>query len=98
MAGGKGAACGWACAVGEAAMAARMAMDGRRCVKLRAPAEVRKQFFFAKKEPKNFYSLGYGPVARAASTNEQEFFGSFFQKRTASFLLLPLRFNNPSGG
>jgi hypothetical protein len=49
---------------------------------------VRKQFFFEKKEPKNFCLFQYVPIEPIASTNEQKFFVSFFQKRNTSFLLL----------
>jgi hypothetical protein len=45
-----------------------------------------------KKEPKNFYllraAIGF-PIGHMAGSNEQKFFGSFFQKRTAAFLNSP---------
>jgi hypothetical protein len=43
-----------------------------------------KNSFFEKKEQKTFMSL-YG-CSRNARARKQKFFGSFFQKRTASFL------------
>jgi hypothetical protein len=46
--------------------------------------QVRKQFFFEKKNQKTFICSGFG-VSGWAQPNEQKFFGSFFQKRTASF-------------
>jgi hypothetical protein len=50
----------------------------------------RKQFFFEKKEPKNFYLLlpaWCDPFGPAAACNEQKSFSSFFQKGTALLLL-----------
>jgi hypothetical protein len=43
----------------------------------------RKQFFFEKKNQKTF-TFSAGRDRRGAETKEQKFFGSFFQKRTAS--------------
>jgi hypothetical protein len=47
-------------------------------------------FFFEKKEAKNFCACAFTPrrVPRpaCAEPTRQKFFGSFFQKRTASFL------------
>jgi hypothetical protein len=48
--------------------------------------EARKYFFFEKKKQKTFAPLGHA-VKSMANRNEQKFFGSFFQKRTA-FLAL----------
>ncbi len=48
-----------------------------------------KQFFFEKKNQKTFarYTQPPGQICRTyAGGNRQKFFGSFFQKRTASFL------------
>jgi hypothetical protein len=46
----------------------------------------RKQFFFEKKNQKTF-ALGDALHPRGPrQPTEQKFFGSFFQKRTASFL------------
>jgi hypothetical protein len=47
--------------------------------------EVRKQFFFEKKNQKTFARFTFLPIHTGA-LNRQKFFGSFFQKRTASFL------------
>jgi hypothetical protein len=50
----------------------------------------RKQFFFEKKNQKTFDCCPLLPGltgATGAARNEQKFFGSFFQKRTASFPL-----------
>jgi hypothetical protein len=46
---------------------------------------IRKDFFFEKKKQKTF---GYGSRAgrTGAAPDNQKFFGSFFQKRTAFFL------------
>jgi hypothetical protein len=46
----------------------------------------RKQFFFEKKDQKAFTHSGTRPSCRAHQLNEEKFFGSFFQKRTASLL------------
>jgi len=43
-----------------------------------------KVFFFEKKQQKTFVCLTAALPGRLSS-NEQKFFGSFFQKRTASF-------------
>jgi hypothetical protein len=46
--------------------------------------EVSKDFFFEKKKQKTFDYCSH--VSRTgAAPNEQKFFGSFFQKRTAYF-------------
>jgi len=45
--------------------------------------EVRKHFFFVKKEQKTFVHDGGG--LKRATLNAQKFFGSFFQKRTSLF-------------
>jgi hypothetical protein len=50
--------------------------------------EERKYFFFEKKKQKTFICLVDAADATATHQIEQKFFGSFFQKRTASFLLL----------
>jgi hypothetical protein len=47
----------------------------------------RKQFFFEKKNQKTFTQLDDAPDTNGAYLREQKFFGSFFQKRTASFAL-----------
>jgi hypothetical protein len=47
----------------------------------------RKYFFFEKKKQKTFAPLVCAPGTIATHTKEQKFFGSFFQKRTASLLL-----------
>jgi hypothetical protein len=47
--------------------------------------EVSKRFFFEKKNQKTFGPAGCGN-GDAKAPNEQKFFGSFFQKRTSSFL------------
>jgi hypothetical protein len=52
-------------------------------------AKPRKQFFFEKKNQKTFDYVELIRGSRGAAANEQKFFGSFFQKRTASFLLAP---------
>jgi hypothetical protein len=47
----------------------------------------RKVFFFEKKKQKTFANCGSPPWSAAitfAGQNRQKFFGSFFQKRTAS--------------
>jgi hypothetical protein len=46
-----------------------------------------KAFFFEKKEAKNFCRFGCG-LSGEARPKMQKFFGSFFQKRTASFTRL----------
>jgi hypothetical protein len=46
----------------------------------------RKPFFFEKKKQKTFANLAAVSPERLGS-NEQKFFGSFFQKRTSSFTL-----------
>jgi hypothetical protein len=46
-------------------------------------AASRKYFFFEKKKQKTFTRFG---STRATARNRQKFFGSFFQKRTASLL------------
>jgi hypothetical protein len=43
-----------------------------------------KRFFFEKKNQKTFGPVGCGDAV-ASARNEQKFFGSFFQKRTACF-------------
>jgi hypothetical protein len=49
--------------------------------------KARKCFFIAKKEAqKLLFAEGVG-TCRATTRNKQKFFGSFFQKRTASFPL-----------
>jgi hypothetical protein len=51
-------------------------------------AEGRKYFFFEKKKQKTFArcTLRWGKSGKfAAARSSQKFFGSFFQKRTASF-------------
>jgi hypothetical protein len=47
----------------------------------------RKQFFFEKKNQKTFAQLDDAPDTNGMYLREQKFFGSFFQKRTASFAL-----------
>jgi hypothetical protein len=55
--------------------------------------KARKNFFFEKKKQKTFTICGQQAVQIGqpdAARNRQKFFGSFFQKRTASFsCLLP---------
>jgi hypothetical protein len=54
-------------------------------VSLRPESESeRKAFFFEKKKQKTFICFGFG-FSGWAQPSEQKFFGSFFQKRTASF-------------
>jgi hypothetical protein len=45
-------------------------------------------FFFEKKKQKTFDPFGFGLPGKARPSS-QKFFGSFFQKRTAFFLILP---------
>jgi hypothetical protein len=47
----------------------------------------RKQFFFSKKIQKTFTQVDDAPDTNGAYLGGQKFFGSFFQKRTASFAL-----------
>jgi hypothetical protein len=50
----------------------------------------RKQFFFEKKNQKTFANGGQHPVRKGqsrAAGESQKFFGSFFQKRTAFFIV-----------
>jgi hypothetical protein len=61
-------------------------MVNPRSARCERGGEARKQFFFEKKEPKNFYSLRYEPNLPAATTNRIKFLVLFFQKRTASLL------------
>jgi len=53
-----------------------------------AARQARKQFFFEKKNQKTFNRLvdAAGPID--AHRNKSKFFGSFFQKRTASLSFL----------
>jgi hypothetical protein len=50
-------------------------------------SEARKQFFFEKKNQKTFALYGACRSYVSRHLNRQKFFGSFFQKRTASSLL-----------
>jgi hypothetical protein len=52
--------------------------------------EGRKHFFFEKTKQKTFARLNRGRTRRLG-LNGQKFFGSFFQKRTASLALALLR-------
>jgi hypothetical protein len=57
--------------------------EGRGFVK---KAVQRKQFSFEKKSQKTFVRFGTGQSLRPRQPSKQKFFGSFFQKRTASLL------------
>jgi hypothetical protein len=65
-------------------------------------ASEEKVFFFEKKKQKTFeisFRCVVFPAGMGAAPKEQKFFGSFFQKRTASFLHVdaprPLQRRNP---
>jgi hypothetical protein len=51
-------------------------------------AKPKKYFFFEKKKQKTFILLVDAAGKQDTYRGEQKFFGSFFQKRTASFPLL----------
>jgi len=51
-------------------------------------ARKRKQFCSEEKNQKTFILLRYVSIVPVAPANNQKFFGSFFQKRTAFFLML----------
>jgi hypothetical protein len=46
---------------------------------------LRKQFFFEKKNQKTFALLADAAGTNGTDPQEEKFFGSFFQKRTAFF-------------
>jgi len=55
----------------------------------------RKYFFFEKKKQKTFICLVDAAGTIDTHRNEQKFFGSFFQKRTASLVLFMSRAQQP---
>jgi hypothetical protein len=56
--------------------------------------EARKYFFFEKKKQKTFVLLVNAADRSGPCLMDQKFFGSFFQKRTAS-LTVEIRDNSP---
>jgi hypothetical protein len=74
----------------------------RRAAKPGGAASMRKQalLFVHKKKQKNFALLGHGHCRRHRTwPSVQKFFGSFFQKRTASFSSpIPTDIDRPGAG